>query len=106
MTQEELFTYCCRYAVDLLTFEEYRSMGLSGFHEWVKEHIIPIPKSELVVGKEYPGHCRNASRATWDGKVFHYTRNKFGCEFEEKINHYEDDNDDGYDVFVPVNYKI
>lgn len=77
-------------------------MGIEEFRKYVTEHIIPIPKSELVVGETYPGHCRNASRATWDGKVFHYTREKFGCEFEEKINHYEDDNNEGVDVFVPI----
>ena len=77
-------------------------MGLTGFREWVKEHIIPIPKAELVVGQEYPGHCRNASKAAWNGKVFQYMRKKFGSEFLEEINHYEDDNNDGIDVFVPV----
>ena len=79
-------------------------MGLEGFHEWVKCNIIPIPKSELVVGQEYPGYCRNACKAVWNGKVFHYMRKKFGGEFLEEINHYEDD--DGYDVFVPVKYKF
>ena len=29
-------------------------------------------------------------------------RKKFGSEFLEEINHYEDDNNDGIDVFVPV----
>ena len=101
MTQEELFSYCCKYACDVLSFEEYHSMGLSGFREWIKEHIIPIPKAELVVGKIYSGHCRNASKAMWkeNGK-FEYTRTKFGQTFSEEINHYEDDN--GYDVFVPI----
>ena len=102
MTQEVLFLYCCRYACNVLSFEEYHSMGLSGFCEWVKAHIIPIPKAELVVGQEYPGHCRNASKAVWNGKVFQYMRKKFGSEFLEQINHYEDDNNDGIDVFVPV----
>lgn len=102
MTQEELFSYLCQYACDILSYEEYHSMGLDGFHNWVKEHIIPIPKSELEVGKEYPGNCRNASKATWNGKTFQYMRRKFGSEFLEEINHYEDDNDDGIDVFVPV----
>ena len=100
MTDKELFSYRWCYLEDILTYEESRSMGLDGFRKYVEEHIIPIPKSELVVGKEYPGHCRNASKATWDGKKFHYTRYKFGTEFEEKINHYEDDY--GMDVFVPI----
>lgn len=102
MSQEELFTYCCRYLDNVLTYEESHSMGLEGFRKYVKEHVIPIPKSELVIGITYPGHCRNASKATWDGKKFHYTRCKFGHTFEEAINHYEDDNESGIDVFVPV----
>ena len=100
MDSKELFSYRCQYLIDVLTFEERRSMGLDNFHKYVEEHIIPIPKSELVVGQEYPGHCRNASKATWNGKVFQYMRRKFGSEFLESIKHYEDD--DGYDVFVPI----
>jgi len=102
MDAKELFTYCCQYACGILSYEEYHSMGLDGFRSWVKEHIIPIPKSELEVGKEYSGICRNSSRAIWNGKIFQYMRRKFGSEFLEEINHYEDDNDDSYDVFVPV----
>lgn len=75
--------------------------------ELYKEHIIPniircggIPKSELVKGATYEGNCRNASQAVWNGKRFEYVRYKFGVEFVEKINHFEDDN--GYDVFVPL----
>lgn len=102
MDNKELFSYRCQYLVDVLTFEERRSMGLDNFYKYVEEHVIPIPKSELIVGKEYPGHCRNASRATWDGEKFHYTRIKFGDTFDETINHYEDDNEEGIDVFVPV----
>lgn len=55
MTQEELDIYCRRYLLNVLTYEEYRSMGLDSFRDYVKEHIIPIPKAELVVGQEYPG---------------------------------------------------
>lgn len=101
MTQEELFANRCKYACDILTFEEYRSMGLDAFHKWVEEHIKTIPKSELVVGETYPGECRNARRAVWkeNGK-FEYMRTKFGSTYPEEINHYEDDN--GYDVFVPM----
>ena len=60
----------------------------------------PIPKNKLVVGQEYIGNCRNATKAIWKGEYFVYLRYKFGDEFYEKINHYEDD--DGYDVFVPI----
>ena len=102
MDGKELFNYCCLYLEDALTYEESRSMGINGFYKYVKEHVIPIPKSELVVGQEYSGYCRNASRATWNGKAFQYMRRKFGSEFLEEINHYEDDNNDGIDVFVPV----
>lgn len=102
MSSEELFSYCCQYLEDVLTYEESRSMGIDGFYKYVKEHIVPIPKSELVIGKEYPGHCRNSGKAIWNGKSFQYMRTKFGCKFLEEINHYEDDNDDGFDVFVPI----
>ena len=58
-----------------------------------------IPKSELKVGHQYKGYCRNASTAIWLGDKFEYQRYKFGETFPEKINHFEDDN--GYDLFVP-----
>lgn len=59
-----------------------------------------IPKKDLIVGQEYIGDCRNASKATWKGDHFTYRRQKFGTEFDEDINHFEDD--DGYDLFVPI----
>lgn len=72
-----------------------------------KNIIIPafircgaIPKSQLEIGEQYIGACRNASIATWLGEQFEYTRYKFGDSFKEKINHFEDDN--GYDLFVPI----
>ena len=102
MTEEELLNYRTQYLLDTLTFEERRSMGIEGFRNYVKEHVIPIPKSELVVGQEYPGHCRNAGKATWDGEKFLYKRYKFGRWEDTTINHYEDDNKPGIDVFVPV----
>lgn len=101
MSEDELFSNLCQYACDILSYEEYHSMGLDGFHNWVKEHVIPIPKSELVVGQTYNGVCRNASKAVWkENGTFEYIRYKFGSAFPEEINHYEDD--DGYDVFVPI----
>lgn len=59
-----------------------------------------IPKKDLVVGAKYLGTCRNADTAVWNGTVFEYQRYKFGMYFDDKINHFEDDN--GYDLFVPV----
>ena len=102
MTQEELDTYKARYLLDVLTFEEYRSMGIDNFRRYAKEHVVPIPKEELVVGQEYPGHCRNANKATWDGEVFHYKGYECGFWVDETIRHFEDDAEDGIDVFVPV----
>lgn len=67
------------------------------------EDVRPVPKSELVEGRVYKGVCRNADEAVWNGRVFVYDRHKFGYTYKEKINHYEDD--DGYDVFVPVETK-
>ena len=63
-------------------------------------HYKIIPKSELIINKKYNGNCRNASEAVWNGEKFIYKRYKFGTDYIEKINHYEDD--DGYDVFVPI----
>lgn len=74
------------------------------------KYVIPnfircgaIPKDKLIIDKTYVGHCRNASEAVWNGKEFQYTRKKFGSEFLEGINHFQDD--DGYDVFVPIKIK-
>lgn len=103
MTQDELFTGLCWYGTEILTYEEQHSLGVEGFHNWVKENLRPIPKSELEIGKEYTGVCRNAGRAVWDGEKFWYIRTKFGRSYDESINHYEDD--DGYDLFIPVEEK-
>ena len=62
-----------------------------------------IPKKDLIVGQVYVGSCRNAEEALWDGKVFIYKRRKFAMVYDEEINHFEDD--DGYDVFVPIKLK-
>lgn len=62
-----------------------------------------IPKDQLVVGETYIGDCRNANEAVWDGKIFTYMRTKLGHTYPEAINHFQDD--DGYDVFVPIKIK-
>ena len=78
--------------------------------ETYKNIIIPniircggIPKNELKTGVVYIGSCRNSSEAIWNGKQFTYMRTKFGSIYPEKINHFEDD--DGYDLFVPIKEK-
>ena len=75
--------------------------------ELYQKYVIPnfircgaIPKDKLVVGKTYFGSCRNADKAIWLGDKFEYTRHKFGASYQEKINHFEDD--DGFDLFVPI----
>lgn len=75
-----------------------------------EEVIIPnivrcggIAKDKLIVGETYIGDCRNASEAVWNGKTFTYMRTKFGTTYPEDINHFQDD--DGYDVFVPIKIK-
>lgn len=67
------------------------------------EQIEVIPKNELVIGQTYEGNCRNADTALWTGTEFEYYRYKFGDVYKETINHFEDD--DGYDVFVPMKIK-
>ena len=104
MDIEELKSLVYQYVIDLMSYEEYHSFGSSEkFHRWVDEIYEPIKKSELVEGQTYKGICRNADKAIWNGNQFVYTRRKFGTEYSEKINHYEDD--DGYDVFVPIKLK-
>jgi hypothetical protein len=62
-----------------------------------------IPLDRLEVGKTYIGECRNADEAVWLGDKFEYQRYEFGYRFPEEINHFQ--NDDGYDVFVPIKVK-
>ena len=89
MNQEELNCYIRGFASD---------------HGVSPEQCTPIAKKDLVVGKTYQGECRNASEAVWDGRQFMYRRYKWGTTYTENINHYEDD--DGYDVFVPIEISI
>ena len=104
MDKDKMDRILVSYAYKILTYEEMHGFGSpEKFHEWVKEHVIPIGKSELEIGKEYSGEYRSAARAVWDGKKFTYTSHKFGSEYQEHINHYEDD--DGYDMFVPIKVK-
>lgn len=76
------------------------------YEEYVIKNYIrcgAIPKKDLIIGKTYIGDCRNASEATWNGKVFVYKRTKFNFTYDEEINHFEDDN--GYDLFIPLKIK-
>lgn len=76
------------------------------YEKYVVKNFIrcgAIPKKDLVIGKTYIGSCRNAGEAVWLGEQFEYDRYKFGFTFKEKINHFEDDN--GYDLFVPLREK-
>lgn len=59
-----------------------------------------ISKEQLEIGIKYEGKCRNATVAIWNGENFDYKRYKFGMWFDDKINHFQDDN--GYDLFVPL----
>lgn len=75
-----------------------------------EEIIVPnlircgaLPKSELQTGKVYEGKSRNTNQAMWVVDHFVYKKHQFGMEFYEKMNHFEDD--DGYDVFVPLRIK-
>lgn len=76
------------------------------YNEVITPNIIRcggIPKAKLIIGETYIGNCRNTTEAIWDGEHFNYIRTKFGLKYNEKINHFEDDN--GYDVFVPIKLK-
>ena len=74
--------------------------------EW-KDYYVPklieagaIPKKDLVIGQIYIGEHRRARVAKWNGEQFVYNREKFGNVFEDKCNHFEDD--DGFALFVPI----
>lgn len=62
-----------------------------------------IPKERLKIGAVYIGSCRNSDEATWDGEKFVYERYKFGFTYKDSVNHFQDD--DGYDLFVPIKEK-
>jgi len=76
--------------------------------EW-KDYYVPklikagaIPKKDLVEGQYYIGEHRRAVVAKWTGKDFIYNREKFGNVYEDKCNHFEDD--DGFALFVPIRF--
>lgn len=62
----------------------------------MKNHIA---KEDLVHGKYYIGHCRNATKARWDAhdQKFYYWRQKFGDRWVDSLKCPEDDI--RYDVF-------
>lgn len=62
-----------------------------------------IPKKDLIIGATYIGSCRNSTEAVWNGSYFIYNRCKFGTTYEDRVNHFEDDN--GYDLFIPLKIK-
>jgi len=82
---------------------------------YYKEDSMPNPMTDWWIGlcrtkkllmmkdqlnvSFYVGSCRNAQFAYWTGSEFIHVREKFGSEFPEKINHFEDCN--GFDVFKP-----
>ena len=76
------------------------------YEEIIVKNLIrcgAIPKSDLEIGKTYLGSCRNSEEAVWMGNDFEYTREKFGSKYQERINHFEDDN--GFDLFIPIKLK-
>ena len=61
-----------------------------------------IPRNEMKEGW-YKGFCRNNYMAYWDEKdqIFYYLRYSFNF-YMDKIEHFEDVKDKGFDGFVPV----
>lgn len=97
--------------LNLMTEEELSYMDVPACNNKEEETFVQtklieqgaIPLHLLETGKTYIGFCRNASEAVWLGDKFEYMRTKFGTTFPENINHFQ--NDDGYDLFVPVKVK-
>jgi len=61
-----------------------------------------IPKKDLIDGRYYIGDHRIVQIAKWNQEknIFEYKRIKYGTEFIDTCNHFEDD--DGYALFVPI----
>lgn len=112
MTKEERYQNVLNYWKTRDSFKDEDDIGsipIVSIDDYINI-IIPniircggIPKVDLVVGQTYIGSCRNASEAVWDGTQFVYDRIKFGRSYKEAINHFEDD--DGYDLFIPIHLK-
>ena len=62
-----------------------------------------IPKEEMVDGGTYLGACRNAYVAEWSEKLdkFVHLASNFGHPYMEKIEHWDDVADTGFDGFIP-----
>ena len=100
---KEYFKELEKFNGDVDKIPEIPSLPVDFLKVYVWPYLInagAIPKKDLIKGKEYKGSCRNSSKATWDGEYFWYPRDKFGYKYQEKINHFQDD--DGYDVFIPI----
>lgn len=106
--KQERYERIKKYLQEMEPFTDYipsvpKMKTSEDYQEYVVKNYIrcgAIPKKDLIIGKTYLGDCRNASEAIWNGKVFVYKRRKFNLEYDEEINHFEDDN--GYDLFVPI----
>lgn len=68
----------------------------------IMHYFMAIPINEMIDGAMYVGICRNATNARWNAEeqVFYHDRVKFGNQFVEKINHFENDNN--ADLFYPM----
>jgi hypothetical protein len=109
--RDELYAKCIETLENMTSLSpEYIHVPIMRNKEDYEKYVVKnfircgaIPKKDLVIGKTYIGSCRNAGEAVWLGEQFEYDRYKFGFTFKEKINHFEDDN--GYDLFVPLREK-
>ena len=109
--RDELYAKCIETLENMTSLSpEYIHVPIMRNKEDYEKYVVKnfircgaIPKKDLVIGKTYIGSCRNSGEAVWLGEQFEYDRYKFGFIFKEKINHFEDDN--GYDLFVPLREK-
>lgn len=78
-------------------------MKIVWYDKVLKRNWNIIPKSDLIDGEIYYGESRNTSKAIWDAELqkFRYQRFKFGLEFEDVIEHPEDEIGN-HDVFIPL----
>ncbi len=80
----EMFNLYSDYSVPLKEIDEV--IKLSGFSHRVKY----IPKDNLVIDVVYVCKARNFTTGTWNGKTFSYVRTKFGEEFIDEEDHWDD----------------
>ena len=86
---------------DIPEFPRYKSS--EEYHKLIKEYLEcgAIAKEDLILGGWYIGQSRSTGIAQWIGNKFIFIRNKIDGRYIDDINHFEDDDNCGFDLFIP-----